>query len=429
MNDFLSDTRALAAEAYLYLYPLVTMEVTRQHLTLSRGSGPGQGPANRFSHLRRFPDASFRAVVRPNFDTLYSSAWVDLRQGPVLVDLPDTDGRYYMLPMLDMWTDVFANPGARTTGTGPQRYLLTADDDTPDQEGAVTLHAPTPLVWIIGRIEAGPDDQATVNALQDGLSITPLGGALPAESPTVDVESEPLRYVDGLDATDFFRLAAQVLATNRPHPTDFSVLARIRHIGLAPGSAFDETTADPAALQQGVEDARARLAAAPARLTRQANGWGLVLSDIGVYGNAYLSRAMVTQVGLGANPVEDAIYPLLLADADGRPLDGGSAYLLHFDADALPPVDGFWSVTMYDSEGFQIPNKLSRFALGDRDPLAYNPDGSLDIYLQRERPDDARVPNWLPTADGPLGVTLRLYAPRPEALDGRWVPPAVTRLS
>ncbi|MDN4613811.1 DUF1254 domain-containing protein [Leifsonia sp. F6_8S_P_1B] len=428
MNDFLSDTRALAAEAYLYLYPLVTMEVTRQQSVLGASGNPMQGPPNAFRHLRRFPDASFRTVVRPNFDTLYSSAWLDLRSGPVVIDVPDTHGRYYMLPMLDMWTEVFANPGARTTGTGPQRYLLTAEAGTPDVEGAVTIHAPTPLVWVIGRIEAGPDDAAEVNALQDGLGITPVGsGAPPVESATVDLEEEPLRYVDGLDAPAFFRLAAQALSVSPPHPTDFNVLARMAHVGLVPGRPFDETAADGATIAEGVADARARLAAAPAQLTRRANGWGLLLTDIGVYGNAYLSRAMVTQVGLGANPVEDAIYPLLLADADGRPLDGGTDYVLHFDAEGLPPVDGFWSVTMYDREGFQIPNELGRFALGDRDPLIYNPDGSLDLYLSRDRPDDARLPNWLPAGDGPLGVTLRLYAPRPEALDGRWAPPAVRR--
>jgi hypothetical protein len=332
--------------------------------------------------------------------------------------------------MLDMWTEVFANPGARTTGTGAQRYLLSADHDTPDRDDAVTIHAPTPLVWVIGRIEAGPGDEAAVGALQDGLRISaPDGVAATGEQPTVDLEREPLHYVDGLDAVSFFQLAAQALRVSPPHPTDFNVLARIAHVGIVPGRDFSPDDADAELIALGVADARARLTAAPALLTTAANGWALLLSDIGVYGNAYLARAMVTQVGLGANPVEDAIYPLLLTDADGRPLDGSSDYVLHFDADGLPPVDGFWSVTMYDGEGFQIPNELDRFALGDRDPLVFNPDGSLDLYLQRERPEESRIPNWLPSTEGPLGVTLRLYAPQPSVLERGWAPPPVRRVS
>jgi hypothetical protein len=152
----------------------------------------------------------------------------------------------------------------------------------------------------------------------------------------------------------------------------------------------------------------------------------MITDTMGVYGNAYLKRAAVTLAGLGANPPEDAIYPLLLTDADGNATTGDRNYVLHFEADKLPPVAAFWSITMYDAEGFQVANDLNRFAIGDRDQLDYNPDGSLDIIIQHTNPGPEREANWLPAPTGPLGITMRLYAPKPEALDGRWTPPPVS---
>ncbi|GAA4982991.1 hypothetical protein GCM10025734_04630 [Kitasatospora paranensis] len=156
-----------------------------------------------------------------------------------------------------------------------------------------------------------------------------------------------------------------------------------------------------------------------------ANGWRTSTDTMGVYGNSYFKRAVVAAGGLGANPPEDAVYPVLATDADGRPVAGENDYVLHFDADALPPAGAFWSVTMYDGEGFQVGNELDRFALGDRDPLTYNADGSLDIHISHRNPGRDRQANWLPAPLGPLGVTMRLYAPAPQALDGRWNPPPV----
>jgi hypothetical protein len=435
MSKLADDVRTLSTEAYVYLYPLATMEATRrQALNSSPEARPGFGPPNRLHHLRAFPGADFRTVVRPNFDTLYSSAWIDLSHGPVRVHAPDTEDRYFMLPMLDMWTDVFANPGKRTTGTEAQDFILVGPGDagTVRPDGTV-IEAPTPWVWIIGRTQTnGPDDYAAVNAVQDGFEVEPLGEEPAFEvDPGADIATEPLRIVEGMSAVEFFAYASEPLATNPPHATDNDVLARIRGLGIVPGTAFDQdafSAAETEELEAGVADAKAKIAAALPRVGTRANGWTLNTETMGVYGNHYLKRAMVTQVGLGANPPEDAIYPLLIADADGSPTDGDTDYTIHFDADALPPVAAFWSITMYDAEGFQVPNELDRFAIGDRDPLAYNPDGSLDIYIQKDNPGPDRVANWLPSASGPSGITMRLYAPGPEALDGSWVPPGVRRV-
>lgn len=433
MSTLSSELRTLSHEAYNYLYPLVTMGVTRRQVTnVAAGERPGFGPPNQFHHIRAFPPAEFRAVVRPNFDTLYSSAWLDLTAGPVRVHVPDSDERYYMLPMLDMWTDVFANPGKRTTGTGAQEYLITPPGySEPDESGATTIEAPTPYVWIIGRTQTnGPGDYAAVNTFQDGLRIT--GGGQHVIDPDADTTAEPLRIVNGMSALDFLRFAAELLRTTPPHPTDFDQLERIKLLGVIPGEDFDAgrfSESEAAELEAGRMAALEALSAGPAKLGMPVNGWVTVRDTMGVYGNSYFKRAVIALAGLGANPAEDAIYPLLVADADGDPVHGETDYVLHFDADEMPPVDAFWSISMYDAEGFQVANELNRFAIGDRDPLAYNPDGSLDIYVQHDSPGSDRESNWLPAPTGPLGITMRLYAPRIEALGGRWNPPQLRKVA
>jgi hypothetical protein len=435
------DLHQIALEGYAYFYPLVTMELTRRQLTNNApGQAVGHGPMNTFVHIRQFPTADFREVVRPNFDTLYSSSWLDLSDGPVIVSAPETDGRYYLLPMLDMWTDVFAAPGWRTSGTGPAAWGVVPpgwDGTLPD--GVSVIHAPTPTVWVIGRTQTnGPADYEAVNQVQDGFAVTPLRSwGEPAQpvtttiDPTVDMQTEPLHQVNALPVADYFRLAADLMKSYPPHLTDWSILARLRHLGLVAGESFD-----PASLPDEVRKAldgvpaetqQHRTALLPT-MARVANGWSMNTDTMGVYGNYYLKRAIVAMAGLGANSVEDAVYPLQLTDADGNAADGANRYVLRFDAGRLPPVDAFWSVTMYDQEGFQIANPIDRFALGDRDSLQPGQDGSLDILVQHTSPGPEKDSNWLPAPTGPFSLCLRLYAPRPEALDGRWNPPPLRRL-
>jgi hypothetical protein len=431
----------IGVEAYLYLYPLVTMDVTRRQMTnLEPGRKTGFGPKNRFSHAGAFPDAAFRAVVRPNFDTLYSLAWLDLTDEPMIVSAPDTDGRYYLLPMLDMWTDVFAVPGKRTSGTRAQHYAVAPPGwhgQLPD--GVGKIQAPTPYVWIMGRTQTnGPADYAAVHRIQDGYTVTPLSqwGKPPQPAaftpdPTVNMQTEPLRQVNGMSADVYFAYAAELMKLHDPHVTDWSILARMRRIGIEVGQSFAYEEL-PSAVQRGLagvpavalEKMRTKMPA----LARIVNGWSMMTDTMGVFGNSYLKRACVAMIGLGALPPEDAIYPLNMADADGAPLSGENDYVIHFAKDELPPVEAFWSVTMYDAEGFQAANPLDRYAIGDRDELTYNADGSLDLYLQHDSPGADREPNWLPAPRGRLSVTMRLYAPKLAALDGTWNPPPVKRV-
>ena len=440
MPDRTTELTEIAVEGYTYLYPLVTMELTRRQTTnVAAGTRPGRGPMNQFAHLREFPTADFKVVVRPNFDTLYSSAWLDLRDGPVIVSAPDTGDRYYLLPMLDMWTDVFAVPGTRTSGNRAASWAVVPrgwQDDLPP--GVDRIESPTPYVWLIGRTQTnGPADYPAVRTVQDGYGLSRLSTwpepivPEPVDvDPTIDMETPPLEQVDALSGEAFFALGADLMSRHRPHPTDWSTLARLQRLGVVPGRfVAGELSAEArAAVDQAPGAARSALQVQLPRLAKAVNGWQMNTDTIGVYGDFYVKRAIVAMVGLGANPPEDALYPLLIADAGGAPVDGSHDYVLSFEKDGRPPVGAFWSVTIYDHQGFQVANELDRFALGDRDPLRYNADGSLDLYVQRANPGADRVANWLPTPDGPLGITMRLYAPDRSVLNGTWAPPPLRRL-
>ena len=437
------DVYEIGIEAYHYLYPLILMDITRRiTVNMEPGKKPGMGPVNMFHHMRAFPPANFREVVRPNFDTLYSIAWLDLTKEPVIVSAPDTGGRYYLLPMLDMWTDVFAVPGKRTSGTSAGDFAVVPrgwNGKLP--EGVGRIDSPTPYVWIIGRTQTnGPKDYETVHKVQDGYTVTPVSqwgkkveAVKAVVDPSVDMKTPPLVQINSMPTAKYYAYGADLMKLHAPHLTDWSIVARIKRIGIEPGRSFDFDKASPAvkaALERAVADGLKLMKDKFTSLTRIINGWTISTDTIGVYGNAYLNRAVIAMIGLGANQPEDAIYPTCVADAGGKPMDGANKYVLHFRKEELPPVGAFWSVTMYDAEGFMAANKLDRFALGDRDELKYNTDGSLDIYMQHESPGANKESNWLPSpAKSVLGVTMRLYAPKAQVLDGRWVPPAIKKVS
>ena len=433
------DLADIAAEGYIYLYPLITMELTRRQATnVAPDTMPGRGPMNRFSHIRAFPAADFKMVVRPNFDTLYSSGWLDLREGPVVVSAPDTDGRYYMLPMLDMWTDVFASPGKRTSGTAASSWAVVPPGwEGTLPEGVERIDAPTPVVWIIGRTQTnGAHDYDAVHQVQDGYALRRLSPSSTDDAsvevdPDVDMVTAPLDLVNAMSGREYFALGARLMKIHPPHVTDWSVTSRMRRLGFVPGEDFDPTGLEPtvaAAIDAAPRTAQAALTAQLATMATVKNGWQMNVNAIGVYGNFYAKRAIVAMVGLGANPPEDAVYPLLMSDGDGEHVDGSRDYVLHFEHDSLPPDDAFWSVTMYDEHGVQVANEIDRFAIGDRDALRYNDDGSLDLFIQHANPGPEKTSNWLPAPQGPLGITMRLYAPRASILSGEWSPPPLQRV-
>ncbi|WP_346909640.1 DUF1254 domain-containing protein [uncultured Roseibium sp.] len=442
---------AIAVEAYLYFYPLVTMDLTRrQLLSLDPTKNAFGGVQNWFRNVRAYPTADEKSVVRPNFDTLYTSTFLDLTEEPMVISVPDTGGRYYLLPMLDMWTDVFTSPGWRTTGTAEGHFLVTRPEWRPElgkdfakelglPEGTRRIDAPTSHVWIIGRTKTdGPSDYDAVHKIQDGFKISPLSKwgqevKAPAFSPdpTVDTKTPPKVQVDTMAGKDYFTYAAEIFKVEPPHDTDQPILSRMERLGFEQGKSFDFDNADPvvkAALEAAPKTAQHLLAWKSPRIADEVNKWSMDIDNIGVYGTNYLKRAVIAQLGLGANLPEDAIYPIALTDADGNSLDGANDYVLHFEPSEIPPVDAFWSVTIYDNNGYQVANSLNRFALSSWMPMQRNPDGSLDLYFQNKSPGADKEANWLPAPEGGFNVTMRLYAPRPAALIGKWAPPAITKV-
>ncbi len=446
-----AEAHAIGVQAYVYFYSLITMDVTRRQLTnVEPGKGSIGGPMNMFNNIAAFPTVEMRVVVRPNFDTLYSSAWLDLTKEPVIVSVPDTGGRYYLIPMLDMWTDVFASPGWRTTGTKASNFIIVPPGWRPDLKDRLIekfklpketqrIDAPTPYVWVIGRTKTdGPPDYDAVHKIQAGYKVTPLSqfGKAPRSvqvkiDPTIDMKTPPKTQVDTMPAGKFFAYAAELLKVIPPHITDEPIIAMMKRIGFEKGKSFDINKVDPVirrALESVPEDAQKLMEWKIPTLAKVVNGWSMNTDTMGVYGNYYLKRAIVAQQGLGANLPGDAIYPLNLGDKSGKPLDGSNKYTIHFDKAAMPPVNAFWSITLYDQEGFQVANSLNRFAVSSWMPFKYNPDGSLDLYFQTESPGKDKEWNWLPAPKGPFNLTMRLYAPKQEVLVGKWNPPPVVRV-
>jgi hypothetical protein len=426
-----------AIGAYLYAYPLVTMEITRRVSTNVAAPDGNRAPMNQFAHARKFLDDSFHDVTTPNADTLYSAAWLDVSKEPVILSVPEAKGRYFLLPMLDAWTNVFFSPGSRTTGDKAQAYAIVG----PNWFGKIPagireVRAPTNLVWIIGRTYCtGTDeDYAAVHDFQDGLKLVPLSAYGHGEytppggevDPGIDMTLAPRAQVSAFTAPYYFTLFAELLKQQRPALADAQVLQKLANLGIGNGQSlrFEQLRMEEQqALLAAPKAALAKIAADLAALKR-VNGWALQL-DLGTYGTNYPLRAAVAYAGLGANLAADAVYPMSLMDTDGKPYDGARKYVLHFKKGELPPVNAFWSLSMYDENMFFVANPLHRYNIGSRDKLVKNADGSADLFIQHESPGPDREGSWLPAPEGRFNLVLHLYWPKAEVLNGRWVPPAV----
>ncbi len=439
------ELRDLVRDVFTYAYPIVLMDATMRQSTAvpTATSVNGRAPINQFAYFRSYPPADAKDVVRFNFDTLYSFAWVDLSKGPIVLSVPDTGGRYYLVPTLDMWTDIFSSLGSRTTGTKAGNFAYVP----PGWKGKLPagvqrIEAPTSMFWMMARVQTnGPSDYDNVHKVQDGLKLTPLARwgksyAPPAVSPVatgVDTKTPPLVQVQNMSGAEFFTRFGELLKKFPPHANDYPILFRMKALGLEPGKGWDKSKLDQTTLDTvnaGAKEAMESLIAGVKTAGEHVNGWNITVDNLGSYGTSYRQRALVALAGLGANLPADAIYPTAFLDGEGKPMDGANKYVLHFDKGKTPPAGAFWSLTMYDNQGFQVPNPLNRFAIGDRDKLKFNDDGSLDIYVQADSPGPDKEANWLPAPKtGLIGPTLRIYAPKAEVLDGRWVPPGVKKVN
>ncbi len=435
------EARLLAEQIYAYGYPLVIMDVTKDMMTHSPYATDNAAPMNQFVHKKTFPDSSFTDVVSPNADTLYSSAWLDLSKEPIVLSLPDMGKRYYLMQLMSAWTEVFANPGSRTTGNEKIDFIVTG----PSWIGTVPaglrqIKSPTNDVWIIGRTQTnGTNDYANVQDLQKQFKLIPLGswgtnynppGKMPVKS-GVNLSQIPVDQVEALSGLDFFAKMSESMKRNPPLAQDALMVEKMKRIGLIPGQSFD-----PALLSQDQKNSLnegARIAltkiinAAKNPKAEKVDGW-VYNFQTGRYGTNYLNRATVAMTALGANLPQDAVYPRTQLDSSGRRLNGSNKYVIHFAKHQLPPVNAFWSITMYNNKNFFVKNPLNRYSLNDRSKLAYNNDGSLDIYVQYQPPDKRRLANWLPTPQGDFNMIARLYWPKREVLSRQWRMPGVQRI-
>ena len=438
---------ATASEAYVFGYPLVTMEMTRRVISNVAAPEGTRAPMGTLIKLRQYPDASFRDVTAPNADTLYTTSFVDVGAEPWIVSLPDFDDRYALFPMLDGWTTVFDAPGKRTTGTGPQTWAITGPGWTGAlPEGVVEYKSRTSLVWLLGRIYCAgtPEDYAAVHALQDAIKLRPLSAWDAADwtppagtvDPAVDMKTSVRDQVNALDAREFFTLGCALMKRNPPAAADAPLLERIARIGLVPGNDFDATKLRADFVTRVPEVAFARIMLHfkfSDGDVKDVNGWGFTLKT-GTYDTNYLQRALVTAIGLGANLPEDAVYPTSERPDSRLPFrhyDGSEKWVLTFPKDQMPPVKGFWSVTMYDEAFYFVANPINRYSISARQDLKVNADGSVDILIQNERPGKDLEANWLPAPAGRFQLMARLYWPDPAApsiLDGTWTLPAVKRV-
>jgi hypothetical protein len=431
--------KTLAKEAWLFGMPLVMFEIQFDYSSYVTEPSATRAPVNQFVHYRKFVDASNRLVVGFNVDNLYSFASLDLSREPIILSVPPMGDRYWVMQIVDAWNGVPASPGSRTHyGDNAHDFLIAGPDwkgTAPD--GVEVIQSPTELTIIAGRTYTpGGSDYAEVNTLQDQYKLTPLSDW---GTPYVAPDHIPLKEgVDGetlvntqlmaLDAEQFFSNLNRLMATNPPYAGDAPMLKKLLPLGIEPGAPFSTASFSDelkAALEEGIAEAKVALAEEIKNLGEIINGWTLTY-DMGRYGTKYIYRAAWTYAGIGGNLIEDAFYPFTVQDIEGNQLTSDKKYTLTFEAGEWPPAQAFWSLTMYDMEGYLVENPLNRYAVGDRSQMKPKADGSLTIYIQSESPGEDNESNWLPAPkSGDFKLFMRLYAPMEKVIDGSWIPPGI----
>jgi hypothetical protein len=417
-------------QAFIYSYPLLHVNQFR-HMIHSTDSPRYRGPANQLNHSRALRTASESTAASPNNDTLYTLAFLDLAQGPVLIHTPQMADRYFTIQLADAYASNIGDVGSRHTGGAPGKYLLVG----PDWDGEVppgideVFRSPTPWVMSLLRILIDSERELEeVHLLQDGFKLTTLEGKQLPPFPEASLPNPPA----SAEANDVWAVINRELTANPPPQAHSELIDQFAAIGVGPGQSEDIAVLDPA-IQKGL----ARAATTGMKLVvsaaddiggaRQVNGWKYTRPDIGRYGNDFLYRAGVTRMGLMANDPIEAAYLSLYDDINGNPLNGKNQYVLRFAADNLPPAQAFWSITMYDRQSYKlVDNIANRFSIGDRSPgLQYNEDGSLTITISHDSPPAGQRDNWLPAPAGDFYLLLRVYNPEQVVIDQEWSPPGL----
>jgi len=422
------DVRSIAADAYLYGYSLVLADVTR-----------ATSPINQLVRNGSPNDARSRTIVSPQVDTLFALGWLDLRPEPMVIQMPEVDGkRYWLTQVVDAWMNTIHHPSSVHPGVAagraapPYSYALTGPGWSGTLPNEVTqLALPTGTAFLANRIEYhGAADLDRARALQAQVKLVPLRAwladphAAGVNGASTGASVPPLKQVEAMDGRTYFGRMTALMAANPGPAADADALARFASIGIAAGAGVD--TLDSGVLDAAVRDGQNRIAGYTNPRARTEHGWS-VAPNLGAYGTDYALRANTAKVLFGASLPQDTLYPFLDhldAGANGAP----RRYRIRFEPGQLPPVDAFWSISAYDPDHYFIANPANRFAVGHQIPVVPGPDGAVEIVLQNARPGPG-VPdgNWLPIpASGTFSLAMRLYAPRDAAVTGAWQPPPLT---
>ncbi len=419
---------ALLADAYTYVFPLMMTDATKMSATNTEQPDlVGHAPVNQLIHAQKLATAESKLVVTPNVDTVYTQAWIDVNEEPIFYVLPETD-RFCKVQILDAWTNTVAV--LEEAGV----YAFVSDEQVesvPDGVEAVVL--PTQTAWMIARVLSnGPDDMPAVYGIQNEMQMYPLSAYQDPEAyvqpkGTYDEANNvvPVDYVLAMDLERYFARANELMMSNEPAEADKILVESFKELNIGPGLTFDmdqlpgDITARTKELKQNL---KTTLVSDSQSYNEKLGDWNYFGAPIGDFGTAYSYRALIALAGLGANPVEVAIYPKLANDQDGADLVGSNTYKLHVES--VPPTleDGFWSITAYGSDDFLIENELERYCINDRSSCIYNEDGSLDIILSANAPDD--ISNWLPVGEDTFHLVMRIYTPDMKAIEN-WTAPVI----
>lgn len=430
------DAQRLGADVFAFGFPLLVMLASMQRGTNVSAPSDGRAPINQFAHLDRFPDPGFGVVVAANANTLYSLAWLDLSAEPLVLSLPNTGGRSFLMPLFDAWTRPIACLGSRMTEASTGTYALAGPGWNGSLPGDMhRIDAPTNTVWAIGHIHANDREDLDLGlAIQQGMTLAPLsanGTAYTAPIGIVDpalASTDPHSLVMKMGAEVFLRALAAGMDSNPAGVDDHVVVDRLKAIDLRRDRPFSWASlhADTReAIELGFDEGREAVAKAPPE--GRENNWATLRNGPTPGGIDYLRRAQVANVGLCVADREDASFDLTARDSGGARFDGGGRYVMRFEADELPPVGALWSLGLYDMDQLFTDNAIDRYALGDRDELELGADGSLEIAIQHDSPDGSSA-NWLPSPEGDFNLMLHMYRPSKRALDGGWTVPAVQRV-
>jgi hypothetical protein len=444
----------IITDAYIYAYPLILMKITEDVMTnVPQSTHTGKAPINQFSHVHVMPDYTFTNVVSPNVDTFYSIAWLDLDIEPMVISVPDAtlykpegkDWRYYLLQLMDAWSNVFASPGVRTTSTGANNFLITGPNWSGVVPGDMIHYAsPTNMVWINGRtMVKDQNDALTVIAFQNAISLMPLSAWPGPYNPpdgevndSIDNLTPPKDQVANLPVQKYFQMLCDLLPENPAASYDSVMVQKLVKVGITPGGIFNLSNfseSEQSAIENGYANGKTELENSSHTIQKiNSNGWGYIIQDIGTYGNNYETRAFIALIGLGANLPEDAVYPVTSIDNASQPLNNENEYTMTFPAGQTPPAQGFWSITMYNDQQFLVQNPINRYAIGSYNNFQYNIDGSLTLYIQKDNPGGVKESNWLPTSEidnSSFNLMMRIYWPGESVLNNQWEIPAVVRVN